>query len=194
MGTVVSALGIYLSVKLDLPTGRDHGVHVRAGALLMAAVRPLIVRRGGRLSRGLSSRRRAGHLFRDGERGGQSRGIDAHQVDQAGQAAAWTPPRSRNRGRPGRDPGASDGCPPCPDRGPRPRARERGGARRSRRRRACSRPRGSRGARSGRYSGVGPEAQAALEPHHRVDAQAHVPGTGYTSATRCSPWTSGTEK
>ena len=32
MGTVVSALGIYLSVKLDLPTGRHHGLHVRAGA------------------------------------------------------------------------------------------------------------------------------------------------------------------
>ena len=29
MGTVVSALGIYLSVKLDLPTGRHHRLHVR---------------------------------------------------------------------------------------------------------------------------------------------------------------------
>ena len=32
MGTVVSALGIYLSVKLDLPTGRRDGLHVRPGA------------------------------------------------------------------------------------------------------------------------------------------------------------------
>ena len=32
MGTVVSALGIYLSVKLDLPTGRRHGLHLRPGA------------------------------------------------------------------------------------------------------------------------------------------------------------------
>ena len=32
MGTVVSALGIYLSVQLDLPTGRDHGLHVRPRA------------------------------------------------------------------------------------------------------------------------------------------------------------------
>ena len=32
MGTVVSALGVWLSLQLDLPTGATIVVHVRAGA------------------------------------------------------------------------------------------------------------------------------------------------------------------
>src|ERR1051325_9580660 len=45
MGTVVSALGIYLSVKLDLPTGGTMVCTFGLVLILMAAVRPL---RGGR--------------------------------------------------------------------------------------------------------------------------------------------------
>jgi zinc/manganese transport system permease protein len=46
MGTVVSALGIYLSVKLDLPTGATMVCTFGLVLILMAAVRPLIA--GGR--------------------------------------------------------------------------------------------------------------------------------------------------
>ncbi|HET6899412.1 MAG TPA: metal ABC transporter permease [Vicinamibacteria bacterium] len=42
MGTVVSALGIYLSVKLDLPTGATMVCTFGLVLILMAAVRPLI--------------------------------------------------------------------------------------------------------------------------------------------------------
>jgi zinc/manganese transport system permease protein len=42
MGTVVSALGIYLSVKLDLPTGAAMVCTFGLVLVLMAAVRPLI--------------------------------------------------------------------------------------------------------------------------------------------------------
>jgi zinc/manganese transport system permease protein len=44
MGTIVSALGIYLSVKLDLPTGATMVCTFGAVLILMALVRPLIVR------------------------------------------------------------------------------------------------------------------------------------------------------
>jgi zinc/manganese transport system permease protein len=44
MGTVVSALGIYLSVKLDLPTGATMVCTFGLVLILMAAVRPLIKR------------------------------------------------------------------------------------------------------------------------------------------------------
>jgi zinc/manganese transport system permease protein len=47
MGTVVSALGIYLSVKLDLPTGAAMVCTFGLVLILMAAVRPF-VRRGAR--------------------------------------------------------------------------------------------------------------------------------------------------
>ena len=42
MGTVVSALGIYLSVKLDLPTGATMVCTFGIVLVLMAAVRPLL--------------------------------------------------------------------------------------------------------------------------------------------------------
>jgi zinc/manganese transport system permease protein len=45
MGTVVSALGIYLSVKLDLPTGATMVCTFGLVLILMAAVRPLFTRR-----------------------------------------------------------------------------------------------------------------------------------------------------
>jgi zinc/manganese transport system permease protein len=45
MGTVVSALGIYLSVKLDLPTGATMVCTFGLVLILMAVVRPLFVRR-----------------------------------------------------------------------------------------------------------------------------------------------------
>jgi zinc/manganese transport system permease protein len=45
MGTVVSALGIYLSVKLDLPTGAAMVCTFGLVLVLMAAVRPLFGRR-----------------------------------------------------------------------------------------------------------------------------------------------------
>jgi zinc/manganese transport system permease protein len=47
MGTVVSALGIYLSVKLDLPTGAAMVCTFGLVLILMAVVRPLL-RRGAR--------------------------------------------------------------------------------------------------------------------------------------------------
>jgi zinc/manganese transport system permease protein len=45
MGTVVSALGIYLSVKLDLPTGATMVCTFGAVLVLMALARPLLLRR-----------------------------------------------------------------------------------------------------------------------------------------------------
>jgi zinc/manganese transport system permease protein len=44
MGTIVSALGVYLSLKLDLPTGATIVCTFGAVLILMAAVRPLIQR------------------------------------------------------------------------------------------------------------------------------------------------------
>ena len=44
MGTIVSALGIYLSVQLDLPTGPTIVCTFGAVLILMAAVRPLLSR------------------------------------------------------------------------------------------------------------------------------------------------------
>jgi zinc/manganese transport system permease protein len=49
MGTVVSALGIYLSVKLDLPTGAAMVCTFGLVLVLMAAVRPLLLRKGSGL-------------------------------------------------------------------------------------------------------------------------------------------------
>ena len=46
MGTVVSALGIYLSVKLDLPTGATMVCTFGAVLILMAVMRPLLRRNG----------------------------------------------------------------------------------------------------------------------------------------------------
>jgi zinc/manganese transport system permease protein len=48
MGTVVSALGVYLSVALDLPTGATIVCTFGIVLALMAAVRPLVVRNGPR--------------------------------------------------------------------------------------------------------------------------------------------------
>jgi zinc/manganese transport system permease protein len=45
MGTVVSALGIYLSVQFDLPTGATMVCTFGLVLVLMAIVRPLFVRR-----------------------------------------------------------------------------------------------------------------------------------------------------
>jgi zinc/manganese transport system permease protein len=45
MGTVVSALGVWLSLKLDLPTGATIVVTFGLVLIVMAAVRPLFVRR-----------------------------------------------------------------------------------------------------------------------------------------------------
>ena len=45
MGTIVSALGIYLSVKLDLPTGATMVCTFGLVLIVMAAVRPLLFRR-----------------------------------------------------------------------------------------------------------------------------------------------------
>jgi len=42
MGTLVSALGVYLSLKLDLPTGATIVVTFGLVLIIMAAVRPLI--------------------------------------------------------------------------------------------------------------------------------------------------------
>ncbi len=47
MGTVVSALGIYLSVKLDLPTGATMVCTFGLVLILMAAVKPLVLRAFG---------------------------------------------------------------------------------------------------------------------------------------------------
>jgi zinc/manganese transport system permease protein len=46
MGTVVSAVGVYLSLVLDLPTGATIVCTFGAALVVMAAVRPLLVRRG----------------------------------------------------------------------------------------------------------------------------------------------------
>jgi zinc/manganese transport system permease protein len=45
MGTVVSMLGMYLSVLFDLPTGAAIVCTFGAALVLMAAVRPLVVRK-----------------------------------------------------------------------------------------------------------------------------------------------------
>src|SRR5213079_1764109 len=45
MGTVVSAVGVYLSLKLDLPTGATIVCTFGLALIIMAAVRPLIQRR-----------------------------------------------------------------------------------------------------------------------------------------------------
>ena len=50
MGTVVSALGIFVSVQLDLPTGATMVCTFGAVLILMAAVRPLIRSRNGQLA------------------------------------------------------------------------------------------------------------------------------------------------
>jgi zinc/manganese transport system permease protein len=47
MGTIVSALGIFLSVQLDLPTGATMVCTFGAVLILMALVRPLILRNRG---------------------------------------------------------------------------------------------------------------------------------------------------
>jgi zinc/manganese transport system permease protein len=46
MGTVVSALGMYFSVQFDLPTGAAIVVTFGLVLIIMAAVKPLILRRG----------------------------------------------------------------------------------------------------------------------------------------------------
>jgi len=45
MGTVVSALGVYLSLQLDLPTGATIVCTFGLVLILMAAVRPLLQRK-----------------------------------------------------------------------------------------------------------------------------------------------------
>ena len=45
MGTIVSALGVYLSLKLDLPTGAAIVCTFGFALLIMAAARPLLLRR-----------------------------------------------------------------------------------------------------------------------------------------------------
>ena len=45
MGTVVSAMGVYLSLKLDFPTGATIVCTFGVALLLMAMVRPLVLRR-----------------------------------------------------------------------------------------------------------------------------------------------------
>ena len=45
MGTIVSALGVYLSLILDLPTGATIVCTFGLVLVIMALVRPLIVRR-----------------------------------------------------------------------------------------------------------------------------------------------------
>jgi zinc/manganese transport system permease protein len=47
MGTVVSALGIYLSVKMDLPTGATMVCTFGAVLILMALGRPVVIRNSG---------------------------------------------------------------------------------------------------------------------------------------------------
>jgi ABC-type Mn2+/Zn2+ transport system permease subunit len=46
MGTIVSALGVYLSLVLDLPTGATIVCTFGAALVVMAAVRPLLVGKG----------------------------------------------------------------------------------------------------------------------------------------------------
>jgi zinc/manganese transport system permease protein len=48
MGTIVSALGVYLSLQLDLPTGATIVCTFGLVLIVMAAVRPLIQRKGTR--------------------------------------------------------------------------------------------------------------------------------------------------
>src|SRR5215468_4719554 len=48
MGTIVSALGVYLSLQLDLPTGATIVCTFGAVLIMMAAVRPLLARRAVR--------------------------------------------------------------------------------------------------------------------------------------------------
>jgi zinc/manganese transport system permease protein len=45
MGTIVSALGVYLSLQLDLPTGATIVCTFGLVLIIMAAVRPLIQKR-----------------------------------------------------------------------------------------------------------------------------------------------------
>ena len=45
MGTIVSALGVYLSLQLDLPTGATIVCTFGLVLIIMAAVRPLVQRR-----------------------------------------------------------------------------------------------------------------------------------------------------
>jgi zinc/manganese transport system permease protein len=52
MGTVVSALGIFLSVKLDLPTGATMVCTFGLVLILMAAVKPLVRRAGNSVRNG----------------------------------------------------------------------------------------------------------------------------------------------
>ncbi len=47
MGTIVSALGVYLSLKLDLPTGATIVCTFGLVLIVVAAVRPLLVRKPG---------------------------------------------------------------------------------------------------------------------------------------------------
>ena len=58
MGTVVSALGVYLSLVLDLPTGATIVVTFGVVLILMARCRPLVVTRCQRHSIARSSRSR----------------------------------------------------------------------------------------------------------------------------------------
>jgi ABC-type Mn2+/Zn2+ transport system permease subunit len=46
MGTVVSALGIYLSVKLDLPTGATMVCTFGLVLVIMALLRPIVLPSG----------------------------------------------------------------------------------------------------------------------------------------------------
>src|SRR3954465_14399773 len=48
MGTIVSALGVYLSLRLDLPTGATIVCTFGLGLIIMAALRPLIQRSASR--------------------------------------------------------------------------------------------------------------------------------------------------
>jgi len=50
MGTVVSALGVYLSLMLDLPTGATIVCTFGLVLIVMALVKPLIVPRANALS------------------------------------------------------------------------------------------------------------------------------------------------
>ena len=50
MGTVVSALGVYLSLMLDLPTGATIVCTFGLVLIVMAVVKPLIVQRANALS------------------------------------------------------------------------------------------------------------------------------------------------
>ena len=142
MGTVVSALGIYLSVKLDLPTGATMVCTFGLVLILMAVVRPLV--RAARGAQGADpaavARRAPRHLVRDGQGRGEAGRVDADQVDQPGQAArgllgdhevADALPGPCSLGRmPAMSGSRSSSCD----------ARAPAAARRSRRRRACSRP------------------------------------------------------